>query len=149
MKNFAQNAKYAPAMATQGAGTGDTLNGTAIDTQGYRRATFIVKFGAIVGGATNALHVEGDSVAAFNVAPADITGATVTVADDDDNQVAVIEVVNPTAAHRFLRLVDVRAGGQNTTIDGAVCVLTDGGQYPVVQDATLVSTGAVTSVADN
>ncbi len=143
-RNSAYDSKYAPAMGYQAAGTGDTLTGTAIDTRGYRRIRFIAKFGAIVAGATCTFKVQGHVNSAFGAAT-DITNATISVADDDDGQVAVIEVVNPSEALRFMRAAVVRAA-QNITIDAIVCALTDGEQYPVTQDATLVSTGAIVSV---
>ncbi len=144
-KNSAYDSKYAPAMGYQAAGTGDTLTGTAIDTRGFRRARFIAKFGAIAAGAVVTFLIQGHDDGAFGAATA-ITNATLTVADDDDNQVAVIEVVNPSATYRFLRAAVTRAGGVNTTVDAIVCELSDGEQYPVTQDATLVSTGAIVSV---
>ncbi len=142
--NVAQNSKYVPAMGYQGPGAGDTLTGTAIDTRGFRRVKFIAKFGAIVGGATCTFKVQGHDDSAFGSAT-DITNATISVADDDDNQVAVIEVVNPSEALRYLRAAVVRANA-NITVDAIICELSDGEQLPVTQDAALVSTGVVVSV---
>lgn len=144
MQCAAQNCKYAPAMGYQAAGTGDTLTGTAIDTQGYRRVKFIAKFGAITAGATTTFKIQRDDNSGFTSAT-DVPSATLSVAADDDNQVAVIEVVNPT--ERYLRAAVVRAD-QNVVVDAIVAMLCEGEQYPVSQSATLVSTGAVVSVAD-
>jgi hypothetical protein len=145
MENMAENGTYRKAMGYQAAGTADTLNGTAIDTQGFTRVKFMALFGAITGTAVVTFKVQGDSASAFNVAAADITGATITVADDDDNQVAVVEVVNPSETYRYLRAVVVRATA-NAVVDAIICELSGGGQLPAPQSATYVSTGTVVSV---
>jgi hypothetical protein len=131
-------------MGYQAASTGDTLTGTAIDTQGYTRAKFVALFGAIVDGAAVTFKIQGHDDSAFGSAT-DITNATITVASDDDNQVAVIEVVNPSESLRYLRAAVVRAT-QNATVDAIICELSGGGQLPAEQSATYVSTGAVVSV---
>jgi hypothetical protein len=133
-------------MGYTAAGTADTLTGTAIDTRGLRRAKFIAKFGAITANAVCTFKIQGHDDSGFGAAE-DITGATISVADDDDDQVAVIEVVNPTELHRWLRPAIVRATA-DIVVHSVVCELSDGEQYPVTQDATLCSTGAVVSVAD-
>jgi hypothetical protein len=142
--NLAQNGTYRKAMGYQAASTTDTLTGTAIDTQGFRRVKFMALFGAIEPGAVCTFKVQGHDDSSFGAAT-DITDATITVAADDDNQVAVIEVVNPTEALRYLRPAVVRATA-NITVDAIICELSDGDQYPAEQSATYVSTGAVVSV---
>lgn len=142
--NMAQNSTYRKAMGYQAAGTTDTLTGTAIDMQGYRRAKFMALFGTITSNAVVTFKVQGHDDASFGSA-VDITGATITVADNDDDQVAVIEVVNPSETYRYLRAAVVRATA-NAVVDAIICELSDGDQLPAPQSATYVSTGTVVSV---
>lgn len=65
----------------------------------------------------------------------DLAGTSITVADDDDNQLVVVEVAKPRKRH--LRRVVSRAT-QNSTIDSIVASQNASGVEPVMHDATTV-----------
>jgi hypothetical protein len=82
-------------------GTADR-EGAALDMMGYRGVLMVVKVAAIAAGGTNSIKAQQDSAAAFNVAAADLAGSKQTIVDDDDNQIFIIDVYEPT--DRYVRL---------------------------------------------
>jgi hypothetical protein len=73
---------------------------------------------------------------------ADITGATLTVADTDDNRIALLEAVQPKK--RYVRVVVSRAT-QNATVDTISALLFSRRKVPVTQDTTVQGYKAVLS----
>lgn len=136
--NLANSCKFAPAMGYQAAGTNDTLAGTTIDTLGYDGVVFVGKFGTITATAVTTFKAQHDDAYGMGTV-ADVTGATISVAADDDNQVAVVDVYRP---RRYVRIAIVRATA-NAVVDGVVAILYKGRKSPVTQDSTLVATGVV------
>lgn len=115
------------------AGTTD-VECTAVDMQGFDWVEFIVLFGTITGSAVTSIKAQ-QGAASNGSDAADITGNSVTVADDDDNQIAICSVVKPTS--RYVRCV-VDRGTQNAVVDGVVAILGRGIKQPATQDATTV-----------
>ena len=92
---------------------------SAVDMAGYDAVKFYTLFGAITSGAATSVKVQQSSDDASADAYADLTGTSVTVADDDDNQVVVHDIIAPR--ERYLKVVISRAT-QNAVIDGVIAV---------------------------
>lgn len=108
---------------------------SAIDTAGFDAVKIYTLFGAIVSGAVTSVKVQQSSDDASADAYADLTGTSIAVADDDDNQVVVHDIVQPR--ERYLKVVVSRAT-QNATIDGIVAVLYKARSASTTNDATTV-----------
>jgi len=114
------------------AGTSD-VEPTTIDMQDFESVMFIVTFGAIVAGA--ATTVKAQQSAASGSGEADLLGTSQTVADDDDNQAFVIDLVRP--GKRYVRPVVTRAT-QNSTVESIIAIQYNTRKSPTTQDATTV-----------
>ena len=113
------------------AGTTD-INSSSVDMQDFDAVTFYVSFGTITATAVTNVHAETSSDdSTFN----DLTGTSVTVADDDDNQVVVLEIDRPR--ERYIRCV-IDRGTANAVVDGIIAVQTKANVEPVTHDATTV-----------
>ena len=83
-----------------------------IDTGGFEGVRLMVGLGAIVSGAATSVKVQQCDTSGGSYA--DLLGSSITVADDDDFQVAVIDIYLPR--ERYLKVVTSRAT-QNATVD--------------------------------
>lgn len=110
---------------TAGVAAATPVNGQVVDMDGYRNVAVMVTFGTIVTGAVTSIKMQQSAVVEFSN-PEDLAGSAVTVADDDDNKVYIIEVERPTK--RFLRVV-VGRGTQNAAVS-AIYVLSNGRKRP-------------------
>ncbi len=95
-------------------GTADR-NGDEFDMQNYDGVLMVVHFAAIAGGATVSIKAQQDTVTGMGTAQ-DLLGTGQTVADDDDDQIFVIDLYRPL--ERFVRLV-VDNDGANATAQSA------------------------------
>lgn len=116
---------------TVAAGTSD-VNSDIVDTQGYEGVRFIAMFGAITSGAVTSLKVQ-QNTANSGTGMADLEGTNIAVADDDDNQIAITDIIHPT--ERYLRVAFDR-GTQNAVIDGLIVELYGPRTLPVAQDTS-------------
>lgn len=105
----------------------------AIDTAGYEGVKIYSLFGAITSGAATSVKVQQSSDDAAADAYADLAGTSITVADDDDNQLTVHDIFRPR--ERYLKVVISRAT-QNAVIDGIVAVLYGARKQPTSDDST-------------
>jgi hypothetical protein len=132
--NLGKNVKISTAITpTNGAAGTTDINGTTLDMAGYEGVMMITYFGAITGSAVTS--VKAQQGAASNLSDAaDLTGTGITVADDDDEQIFIIDLYRPT--DRYVRLV-VDRGTQNAVVAGAVYVQYGGPRKaPVTQNVT-------------
>lgn len=113
----------------EAAGTSD-INSTSVDMATCESVAFVVLFGAITASAVTSVKLQGSL---DNSTFYDLQGTAITVADDDDNQVFVAEVVRPT--WRYIRCV-VDRGTQNAVVDGILAIQTNARFPPVTQPAT-------------
>lgn len=111
-----------------------TINSSVLDTQGANGARFLTAFGAIVAGAVTSVKIQQGNLADGSDM-ADLEGTSITVADDDDNQVVVHEIHNPR--ERYLRVVVLRAT-QNSTVDAIVAELIRPRVSPTSDDTATV-----------
>lgn len=86
-------------------------NGAEFDMQGFEGVMMVVKFGDIAGSATTNIHAEQDTATGMGSA-ADLEGTGITVADDDDNQIFIIDLYKPR--ERFVRVVVDKDASHNT-----------------------------------
>lgn len=108
---------------------------SAIDTKGFDGVKIYSAFGAITAGAATSVKVQQSSDDASADAYADLLGTSVTVADDDDNQVVVHDIYRPR--ERYLKVVISRAT-QNAVIDGIIAVLYSATKSPTTDDSSTV-----------
>lgn len=132
--NSATNEKVTRVMNAQAAGTSD-VSSAALDMANFDGVKFYVSFGTITSGAVTSVKVQQSSDDAASDAYADLEGTAVTVADDDDNQVVVIDVYRPK--ERYLEVV-VDRGTANAVIDGVVAVQYGPRVMPTTDDSTTV-----------
>ena len=112
------------------AGAAD-INSDVVDMQNFENVRFMVGFGAITSGAATSIKVQQGTDATVTDA-ADLLGTSVTVADTDDNQVAIVEIYKPR--ERYLRVVTKRAT-QNSVVDFAIAELWGAKKLPITDDA--------------
>jgi TPP-dependent trihydroxycyclohexane-1,2-dione (THcHDO) dehydratase len=114
-----------------------------IDMKGFDSCLFIAAFGAIVTGAATSVKVQQSSDDGVADGYSDLTGTSVTVADDQDNKLVYVEVVRPQK--RYLKMVVGRAT-QNSTLDDLTAILSGPKTIPTVHD-TSVAVASETWVA--
>lgn len=112
-----------------------TQTSSAIDTAGYDGVKIYSMFGAITAGAVTSVKIQQSSDDGSADAYADLAGSSISVADDDDNQVVVHDIYRPR--DRYLKAVISRAT-QNAVIDGIVAVLYCADKMPTTDDTTTV-----------
>lgn len=132
--NLSRHGKVTRVSNAVAAGTTD-INASSVDMQGYDSVTFYYLFGAITATAVTSCKAQQSSDDAVADAFADLTGTSITVADDDDNQVVVLEVDRPR--ERYVRPV-VDRGTANAVLDGIIAVQTKAQVEPVTHDSTTV-----------
>lgn len=112
-----------------------TINSSAVDLAGYEGVKFYVAFGALVSGAVTAVKAQQSSDNASSDAYADLEGTGITVADDDDNKIAILDVKK--SRERYVRCTVTRST-QNATVDGIIAVRYGAKKLPATDDATTV-----------
>ena len=122
------------------AGTTVITPSAGVDTQGFDHVTFQALFGTITAGAATSIEVHQSDDDGDTDAYSALEGTNVTVADDDDNKIAVVEVIRP--AKRYLKLVVNRAT-QNAVLDGIVALLSGAKVHPVTQDSTVIAASEI------
>jgi len=129
--NLSKAAKATRVSNAVSGGTTD-INSDSIDMQGFAGAEFLVSFGAITAGAVTSVKLQGS---ADDSAWSDLEATGQAVADDDDNQVFVLDAGH--LRHRYLRCV-VDRGTQNAVVDSIVALQYDADLEPVTHDAATV-----------
>jgi len=119
-------------------GTADR-NGATVDTHGYEGVLIIVKTAAIAAGGVNSIKAQQAAISDFSDG-ADLLGSRISIADDDDNQSFVIDLVKPQ--ERYVRVV-IDKDGTNAMAEMAWYVLYGAHKKPVVNavvDAVTIET---------
>lgn len=132
--NLAPNISISRVMDAQAAGA-TNVNSAVVDMQGYDGVMFLAAFGAIVSGAVTSIKAQQGQASNLSDA-ADLAGTSITVADTDDNKVAVLDIYRPQ--ERYVRVAVLRAT-QNATVDGVIAIRYKGRKAPAVLDATVLS----------
>ena len=128
---------------TVAAGTSD-VQSDIVDTANCEGVRFIIGFGAITTGATTTVLVQQNTANSLN-GMADLAGTGITVADTDDNKIAILEVPKPQ--ERYLCLKTDR-NTQNAVIDFVIAELYGVRVMPVTQDTTVISAEVNVSPAE-
>ena len=115
MPNLSQRTKIISMRGPDAAGS-SSINSDVIDTLGFDACLIVVQFGAIVSGAATSIKlVHSDSVTNNTTLSSgtDVATSSQTVADDDDDQIFYIDVIEPTK--RYLQVAVTKAT-QNSTV---------------------------------
>jgi len=128
---------------TGSAGTSD-LTSEAVDCANADGVRFICGFGTITSGAVTSTKVRQG--AASNMSDgADLAGTAQTVADDDDNQIVITEIIRPQ--ERYVDHV-IDRGTQNAVVDFLIAELFFTRNQPVTQDSLVVGAEVHNSPAE-
>lgn len=127
--NLSKAAVFTRVSNAVAAGTSD-VESSSVDMKGFQSAAFIVSLGAITTAAVTSAKLQGSS---DNSSFSDLEGTGVTIADDDDNQIFVLDIDNPR--HRYIKCV-VDRGIQNAVVDSIVAAQYKAQIEPVTQPAT-------------
>lgn len=142
--NLSKQVKLQRVENAAAAGTTD-LTSDWVDTQGFEGVMFVAAFGTITAGAVTTIKAQ-QAAASDGTGAADLEGTSITVADDDDNQIAAIDIFRPQ--ERYVALV-VDRGTQNAVVDGVIAILYGPRELPTTHDtATVVSVETHVSPAE-
>jgi hypothetical protein len=119
---------------TVAAGTSD-VNSDVVDLQGYEGVRFIAGFGALTSGAVTSLKVQQGAASDLSDA-ADLENSKITVADTDDNKVAITDIYRPR--ERYVRVAFDR-GTQNAVIDFLLVELYGPKKLPPAAHSTVIA----------
>ena len=134
MLSFKENVKVTRVSNAVAAGTTD-VECTGVNMAGFHSVTFMAAFGTITANAVTSVKAQGSSDDGSTDTYSDLEGTSITVADDDDNQVVLLEVVQPTK--QYIRLV-VDRGTQNAVVDGVFAFQTGARSGPVTQPTSVL-----------
>lgn len=129
MLNMSQFAKVSTALDFLAAAAADDRKGASLDMKGFESVLIIVKFSGIAAGAATSIKVQ-QSEDTNDAHFADLKGTGVAVADDDDDQLFLVDIVRPT--ERYIR-VYVDKDGANATNECAIYVQYNARELPVTQ----------------
>lgn len=115
------------------AGTTD-VESEVVDSAGFEGVRFIAGFGAITAGAVTSIKVQQGTATNLSDA-ADLEGSKITIADDDDNQIAISDIFRPR--ERYVRVAFDR-GTQNAVVDFLLAELYGAAKQPVTEDSAIV-----------
>lgn len=125
--NLSKNVKISQVITpTAGAAATTDINGTTLDMSGFEGVLFILTMGAITSGAVTSAKVQQGAAAGMGDA-ADLLGTGVTIADDDDEEVFMLDVPKPR--ERYVRLV-IDRGTQNAVVAAAIAIQYGGRKRP-------------------
>lgn len=119
------------------AGTTDVT--VTIDRTGFDGIGFSVLFGAITSTAVTSCKL-GVGSASDGSDAVDVSGVSATVADDDDNQIALLELAGIPDDKKYVTLT-VDRGTANAVIDGVLVHLFNPRTLPVTQDTSSTVVG--------
>ena len=135
MANLSRNARVLRVSNAEVGATTDITSST-VDTMGYGSVTFYALMGSIAPTAVTSCKVQTGAASDMSDA-ADIEASSLTIADTDDNGVAIIEIDSPR--ERYVRLI-IDRGTATAVVDGALAVLTKPKVEPVTQSTTVIDT---------
>ncbi len=105
--NLGKQVKISTAVTPAAGVAGATdINGATLDMNGYEGVLMVCRFGVITSDAVTSVKAQQGAESNLSDA-ADLEGTGITVADDDDNQLFVIDLYRPT--EQYVRLVVDRA----------------------------------------
>ena len=144
MGNIQQNTKTIRVMNGQAAGTGDTIDSTAVDMSGYEGVLFLAAFGALT--ATQVTSMKAAQGLTSGGSFDDLLGTKLgPLADTDGDKVLSLDIYRPR--DRFVRVSITRATA-NAVIDGVVAILYGPKKAKPAKDASVAFEEAHQSPAE-
>ena len=145
MHSMLHNTKVTRVLAAVAAGT-TVQNGDVLDMQNFEGVMFVAALGTLTASQVTSLKAQQGAASDLSDA-ADLEGTlTGPMADDDDDQLLVLDIQHP--AERYVRCVVNRATA-NAVIDGVIAIQYGPRKMPTVQDtATVAFAEAHTSPAE-
>lgn len=134
--NAVKDCKFVRCKNAVAAGATAITDASGVDMAGFDSVCFIFEFGAIVAGAETGVKAQSSSDDGSTDTYADIAGTSVTVADDQDNKIAILDIHRPP--ERYVKPYVSRAT-QNATLEGITAILYNGNASPVTQGTTVMS----------
>jgi|TARA_Y100000034_G_scaffold132026_1_gene194062 hypothetical protein len=135
--NMSKGSEIKRVMNAVAAGTSDQ-NSSSVDMQNFESVTFIASLGTLSASQVTTMKAQQSSDDGGSDAFADLAATqTDAMADDDDDQCIVLEIVKPR--ERYVRVVLERATG-NAVIDGILAIKTGPRKKPTTHDAATVQT---------
>lgn len=135
---LSKDIKFVRVKVAVAAGTTD-VESDIVDRAGFDGVIFLALLGAITADGVQGLRVQ-QNTANSTSGMADLTGASVTIADTDDNKGVFVDVYRPK--ERYLRAILDRAT-QNAVLDGMLAILYCAKNKPTTHDVTTFLAGAV------
>jgi hypothetical protein len=136
MNTLTENEKFLRLSGAIAAATTDVTNMTSVDMVGYNSLTLMVSAAAITTGAVTKVKMQQSSDDGVADGYSDLEGTSVTIADDSDNKMVVLEVKDPQK--RYLKPVITR-GTQNAAFEGVFAIQIGAKVLPVSQSTTHVT----------
>ncbi len=112
-----------------------SITSSALDTQGFDGALFIVNMGAIASGSDCTAKLQQSSDDGVADGYSDLLGTSISIADDDDNQLVLIDITSPQK--RYLKLVLARATA-TAVVDSISALLYNAKNEPTTHDSATV-----------
>ena len=134
MTTFRESTHVVRVKGAVAAGVTNITDATGVDCSGYDRCTFFVGWGVITAAGVQSIEVHRSSDDGAGDAYTALLGTKVTVADDDDNKITMVEVYRP--GENFLKVVINRAT-QNSVVEMALCVLSEPSKSGLALSATV------------
>jgi len=114
--NLSKSVKVSTAVTpTAGAAATTDIEGTTLDMANFEGVLMLVRMGEITGSAVTSIKAQQGAESDLSDA-ADLEGTGITIADDDDGQIFMIDLYRP--AERYVRLYVDRAT-QNAVVASA------------------------------
>lgn len=111
MLNLSQEVKVSTALDFLAASASADRDGAILDMAGFDGVMVVVKMADIAAGATTSIKMQQDTDPAMGAA-ADLAGTGIAIADDDDDQIFIIDLYRPT--ERYVRVVVDKDAANNT-----------------------------------
>ncbi len=116
MQNLTKNTKVSTAVTpAAGVAAQTAINGSTLDMAGFESVKMQIRMGVITGSAVTSVKAQQGDESDLSDA-ADLLGTSQTIADDDDNEIFIIDLVKP--AKRYVRLVVSRATQDAVVAEG-------------------------------
>lgn len=143
-RQYTTHDKFTRVSNAVAAGSTD-VNTTGVLMTGYESILFITAFGTLTANAVSGCHLEGSDDDGSTDAYSALEGSGITIADDKDNGLVLVECVKPLK--KYIRLVVDRATA-NAVIDSVVALQYNARKEPVTQPASVVGSGVTYSPAE-
>lgn len=136
MNTLSENAKFLRLSGAIAAATTDVTNMTSVDMRGFTGLTLLVSAAAITSGAVTAVKLQQSDDDGSSDAYSDIEGSALSIADDSDSKMTVLEIVNPQK--RYVKPVITRLT-QNAAFESVLAIQTGPKTSPVTQSTSHVA----------